>query len=97
MPPPLRGLFAKVLAPLRFSLTMLKRFSTIWRMNVLSETKRCQVIASLVEGNSLRATARMCDVAFNTVLKLVPEVGAACEQYQRRALVRLPCKRIHVL
>jgi len=38
-------------------------------MNRLTLDKRMQVVNALVEGNSLRATARMCDVAFNTVLK----------------------------
>lgn len=33
-------------------------------MNKLSTEKRTQMLACLVEGNSLRATARMCDVAF---------------------------------
>jgi IS1 family transposase len=63
-------------------------------MNHLSEAKRTQMVAALVEGNSLRATARMCDVAFNTVLKLLPEIGQACLDYQRRVLVNLPCKVI---
>jgi hypothetical protein len=31
-------------------------------MNQLTNSKRVQIIASLVEGNSLRATARMSDV-----------------------------------
>ena len=44
-------------------------------MNKLKTDKRIQVVSSLVEGNSLRATARMSDVAFNTVLKLMPEIG----------------------
>jgi IS1 family transposase len=63
-------------------------------MNQLNREKRTQVITALVEGNSIRATARMCDVAFNTVLKLVPQLGAACEEYQRRVLRNLPCQRI---
>jgi len=63
-------------------------------MNKLSSEKRAQIVAALVEGNSLRATARMCDVAFNTVLKLLPEVGSACADYQDRALRHLKCKRI---
>jgi transposase-like protein len=63
-------------------------------MNRLSQTKQAQMVAALVEGNSLRATARMCDVAFNTVLKLLPEIGQACEDFQRRTLVNLPCKRV---
>jgi IS1 family transposase len=36
----------------------------------------------------------MCDVAFNTVLKFLPEIGKACEDYQKPVLVNLPCKRI---
>jgi IS1 family transposase len=63
-------------------------------MNKLSQEKRTQIVSALVEGNSLRATARMCNVAFNTVLKLLPEIGQACEDYQRRMLTNLPCKRI---
>jgi IS1 family transposase len=63
-------------------------------MNKLNDNKRTQIVSALVEGNSLRATARMCGVAFNTVLKLMPEIGQACEDYQRRVLVNLPCKRI---
>jgi IS1 family transposase len=63
-------------------------------MNRLTVDKRVQIINALVEGNSLRATARLAGVAFNTVLKLLPEIGAACEDYQRRVFVNLPCKRI---
>jgi IS1 family transposase len=63
-------------------------------MNKLSNEKRTQIVAALVEGNSLRATSRMCDVAFNTVLKLLPEIGRACADYQDRALRNLKCKRI---
>jgi len=63
-------------------------------MNRLTSDKRVRIINALVEGNSLRATARLCDVAFNTVLKLLPEIGRACENYQRRALVNLNCRRL---
>lgn len=63
-------------------------------MSTLSNGKRAQIVAALVEGNSLRATARMCDVAFNTVLKLLPEIGRACADYQDGALRNLKCKRI---
>jgi hypothetical protein len=38
-------------------------------MKQLSAAKRIQIIASLVEDNSVRATAHMCNAAFNTVLK----------------------------
>lgn len=63
-------------------------------MNPLPVQKQAQIIASLVEGNSLRATARLCDVAFNTVLKLLPEIGRACLDYQDKVFRNLCCKRI---
>lgn len=63
-------------------------------MNKLNQAKRTQIIAALVEGNSLRSTARMCDVAFNTVLKLLPEIGAACAEYMDKAIRNLTSKRI---
>jgi hypothetical protein len=53
-------------------------------MNILSKSKRLQVIASLVEGNSIRATVRMTGAAKNTVVKLLAEIGKACEEYQGR-------------
>src|ERR1019366_2022546 len=34
------------------------------------------------------------DVAKGTVLKLLVDLGRACESYQRDVLVNLPCKRI---
>jgi IS1 family transposase len=63
-------------------------------MNKLTKEKRTQIVRALVEGNSIRATARMCDVAFNTVLKLLPEIGKACADYQDTVFHDLPCKRI---
>jgi hypothetical protein len=50
-------------------------------MNKLSKEKQAQIISALVDGNSLRATSRMCDRAFTTILKLVPQIGAACLEY----------------
>ena len=63
-------------------------------MNILNRTKRAQLISVLVEGNSLRATARICDVAFNTVLKFIPDIGRVCDEYQDKAFQHLTCKRI---
>lgn len=73
-------------------LELLKHNTVI--MNRLSKAERTKIIAALSEGNSLRATARMCDVAFNTVLKLLPAIGEACAEYQRKVFRNLPCKRI---
>ena len=63
-------------------------------MNKLDLKKRAQVLACLVEGNSIRATVRMTGVAKNTVVKLLADVGAACAEYQDKTLRNLPCKRL---
>jgi IS1 family transposase len=63
-------------------------------MNKLSKDKQARIVASLIEGNSIRATARMCDVAFNTVLNFLPTIGVACADYQDRTLRNLNCKRV---
>src|SRR6266481_3549859 len=65
-------------------------------MNKLDSAKRVQVVAALVEGNSIRATVRMTGVAKNTIVKLLAELGTACCDYMNKALVNLPCKRIQV-
>ncbi|MGA2984939.1 MAG: IS1 family transposase [Terriglobia bacterium] len=65
-------------------------------MNKMSRDKQSRIIHALVEGNSIRATARMCDVAFNSVLNLLPQIGMACAEYQDRVLTGLKCKRIQV-
>jgi IS1 family transposase len=63
-------------------------------MNKLSPAKRAAIVSALVEGNSIRATCRMTDTAKGTVLKLLVDIGRACESYQRDVLVDLPCQRI---
>ncbi|MBI2202474.1 MAG: IS1 family transposase [Candidatus Rokubacteria bacterium] len=63
-------------------------------MNRLSTAKRSQIVAALVEGNSVRATCRMTGVAKGTVLSLLVDLGAACERYQDRVLRNLKCRRI---
>ncbi len=63
-------------------------------MNKLNRTKQAQVIAALVEGNSINATVRMTGVAKNTILKLLAELGPACSEYQDRVFRNLTCKRI---
>ncbi len=63
-------------------------------MNKLSRQKRVQVIAALVEGNSIRSTVRMTGVAKNTVVKLLADIGSVCADYQDKALRTLTCMRI---
>ncbi len=63
-------------------------------MNKLTKEKRVQVVASLVEGNSIRSTCRMTNTAKGTVIKLLRDMGAACTKYQDSVFVNLSCKRI---
>jgi len=61
-------------------------------MNRLSTEKRAAVIASLVEGNSIRATVRMTGVAKATVTKLLVDMGTVCSIHQDK----LKIGRAHV-
>ncbi|MDS3860098.1 IS1 family transposase [Thermosynechococcaceae cyanobacterium BACA0444] len=63
-------------------------------MNQLDTKKRVQVIACLVEGNSIRSTVRMTGVAKNTVTKLLVDIGKVCAEYQDANVRHLTCKRI---
>src|SRR5437764_10640179 len=63
-------------------------------MNKLTTEDRKQVVAALVEGNSLRSITRMTGVHRTTVMKLLCDLGRACSEYQDKAFRNLPCKRI---
>jgi len=63
-------------------------------MNRLNREKQIQVIKSLIEGNSIRATVRLTGAAKDTVIKLLVEAGNACANYQDRVLCNLKYKRI---
>src|SRR6267143_2409172 len=63
-------------------------------MNKLTTAKRSQIVAAIVEGNSLRATSRMTGASKVTILNLLADLGKACSEYQDKALRNLTCKRI---
>jgi IS1 family transposase len=63
-------------------------------MNRLPLEERVRVLAALVEGNSIRATCRMVGVAKGTVLRLLEEVGDACDQFQHDTIRDLTCVRV---
>lgn len=65
-------------------------------MNKLSHEKRVQIIHMLVEGNSMRATARIADVAFNSVAKLFIDTAKVCAEYQDRTFRELSCKKLQL-
>lgn len=73
---------------------MRDRSSIIFSMNKLSTDKRIQILAALVEGNSLRSVTRMAGVSINTVTKLLVDAGTACAAFLDRELRGLQPKRI---
>jgi len=54
------------------------RSSIIIPMNRLSTEKRAQVVAALIEGNSVRGTCRLTGVCKDAVMRLIPELGTTC-------------------
>jgi len=63
-------------------------------MNQLSTERRAAVVAALVEGNSLRGTARLTGVARMTVEKLLRDLGTACAAYHNTHVRGLESQRI---
>ena len=75
---------------------MLEHLHRLILMNILPLAKRAAIVRSLVEGNSIRATARLCATSKATVLKLLVELGEFCSAYQFYKLANLPTKRVEV-
>jgi IS1 family transposase len=73
---------------------MLDRSSIVDDMDKLSTKQRRQVVAALVEGNSLRSITRMTGVHRTTVMKLLCDLGRACSEYQDKNFRNLKSKRI---
>jgi len=66
----------------------------MWGMNKLPSAKRAQILSMLVEGSSMQSTARVCDVAFNSIVKLLADAGRACEAFHDKAVRGVPAKRV---
>jgi IS1 family transposase len=65
-------------------------------MNILAREKQIQVINALVEGNSIRATARLVDVEHKTVMRILLRVGNRCGQILNERMRRLRCRIVQV-
>lgn len=63
-------------------------------MNRLSIQRRAQVIGALIEGNSIRSTARMTGVSKDAILKLIPDMGAACAAFHNVTVRRVSVQRV---
>jgi IS1 family transposase len=63
-------------------------------VNRLSLAARVQVLSALVEGNSIRATSRMTGASKSTILRLLADVGDACDRYLDETMRDLTCVRV---
>jgi IS1 family transposase len=63
-------------------------------MNQLNKAKRAQIIAALIEGNSINATCRMLGVGKHTVLRLLEDAGCACAAYHDAMVRDLQVSRV---
>lgn len=65
-------------------------------MNKLKKEKQAQVIAALVEGNSIRSIERMFGVHRDTIMRLSVRIGEACRAMMDDVMRDLSCKRIQM-
>lgn len=65
-------------------------------MNKLPLAKRVQILSMLCEGSSMRSIARVADVSFNTVNKLLIDAGKACAAFHNEKVRDVKAKRVQV-
>jgi IS1 family transposase len=65
-------------------------------MNKLTDARRAAIVKCLVDGSSIRATARITGASKATILKLLVEVGEVCSIYQDHVLRNLPTTRFEI-
>lgn len=65
-------------------------------MNQLNESKRILILSCLTEGMAVRATARVTGTSKGAVLRLIAEVGPACEDFHQRFVHDVNCKRLEL-
>jgi IS1 family transposase len=63
-------------------------------MNRLSIADRAKILGMLVEGNSLRSSARMAEVSLNTVTKLLVDLGGAGEKFHDEHVRNVSVRRL---
>jgi IS1 family transposase len=66
----------------------------MFSMNRLNENERVQIVAALVEGNSIRAISRMTGVARNTINKLLVDLGEASMKFHSEYVRNLTVRRL---
>ena len=70
------------------------RVKQIGGMNKLDTKTRALILRCLVEGNSIRAPARLADVSKNTVSKLLEDAGKVCAAYHDEHVKGVEAKHV---
>src|SRR6185437_11247927 len=65
-------------------------------MNQLSMDRQVQVIAALVEGNSIRSVERMAGIHRDTIMRLMVRIGQGCDQLLDGMMRGLTCPRLQL-
>ena len=73
---------------------MLERSGIFPYMNQLSTSERVQIIRAFVEGNSINSTCRMTGRSKHTVLRLLADIGEACQSFHDDRVRGLTCQRV---
>ncbi len=63
-------------------------------MNKLPLETRVQILTMLCEGSSMRSISRVCDVSFNSVVKLLVDAGKVCADFHDNAVRNVKSQRI---
>ena len=66
----------------------------MFNMNRLNKEQQTRVTAALVEGNSIRSTARMTGVARNTITTLLLDLAEVCAGYHDKHVRNLRVRRL---
>lgn len=65
-------------------------------MNILPIEKQIQIAKALIEGCSMRATARMVGVERNTVTRILLKIGQRCADFLDGKIRHVPARRVQV-
>ena len=70
------------------------KVSHIGGMNKLPPEKRAQVLSMLCEGSSMQSIARVMNVSYKTILKLLKDAGEACGAFHYETVRNVHAKRV---
>ena len=65
-------------------------------MNTLSREQQTQVIAALVEGNSIRSVERMTQIHRDTIMRLAVRIGESCDALMDKMMQGLTCQKLQL-